>query len=164
MLDPPPRSPSSPACAGASLDAGPGGVTLTAPPGPHSLVVLTGELDVLTAADVRRRLQDACACGDTRDVVVDLSAVTFMDCSNLTPLVEARRRLGPRLRLQGCSPPVRRLLRLTGLLEAFTLTEPEPEVDQRPDPVPAQARPLWAVRPGSSRAPWSPGGRDGLPA
>lgn len=160
MLDPLFRSP-SPACASASPDAGPGGVTLTAPPGSPVLVVLTGELDLLTADDVRRRLQDACTGVDGRELVVDLSAVTFIDCSSLTPLMQARARLGARLRLRGCSAPVRRLLRLTGLLEAFTLEEPEPVA------LPPKVRRPQAARPGHLRARLTvaaPGGREGLPA
>lgn len=91
-----------------------------------AVVVLTGELDMLTAPDVRRVLQDACEHADVvehANVVVDLSAVTFIDCSNLALLLEARNRLGPRLRLRRCSAPVQRLLALTGLLDTFAVVD-----------------------------------------
>jgi anti-anti-sigma factor len=99
---------------------GPGSDVLPTPGGLPAVVVLTGELDMLTAPDVRRVLQDAC---EHADLVVDLSEVTFIDCSNLALLLEARNRLGPRLRLRRCSAPVQRLLALTGLLDTFAVVD-----------------------------------------
>ncbi|MFF8772489.1 STAS domain-containing protein [Kitasatospora sp. NPDC015120] len=75
-----------------------------------------GEIDIATAPRLGRRL--AAALGAHREVVLDLSEVTFMDCSGLRVLVQARNRAdryGGRLVLRGARGPVARLLRLTGL-------------------------------------------------
>ena len=52
-------------------------------------------------------------------VVVDLTQVTFMDCSALGLLMSARARLGSRLWLRGVPPSVAWLLQLTGLQDMF---------------------------------------------
>jgi anti-anti-sigma factor len=48
-------------------------------------VRLTGELDFATQLEVRQ----ACVTGDGSDVIVDLSKVTFMDCSAYGGLIAA---------------------------------------------------------------------------
>lgn len=79
----------------------------------HSIVRVTGELDLVTAPLLWAALKSADA--DPRhEFVVELSAVTFMDCSGLSPLTEAHATLGSRLRLCNPSPAVSRLLRLVG--------------------------------------------------
>jgi anti-anti-sigma factor len=88
--------------------------------GTRTVVVLTGELDLLSVPSLRRRLQEA---PGGSEVIVDLSGVTFMDCSTVTPLLEARQRFGPRLLLRRPSPAALRLLQLTGLLESFALAD-----------------------------------------
>ncbi|GAA2276158.1 MULTISPECIES: STAS domain-containing protein [Kitasatospora] len=84
---------------------------------PTPLVVrVGGEIDVATAPRLRQRL--AAALEAHREVVLDLSEVTFMDCSGLGVLVQARNqadRCGRRLVLHGVGHPVARLLKLTGL-------------------------------------------------
>jgi anti-anti-sigma factor len=92
----------------------------TAGTGTRTVVVLTGELDLLSVPSLRRRLREA---PGGSEVIVDLSGVTFMDCSTVTPLLEARQRFGPRLLLRRPSPAALRLLRLTGLLESFALAD-----------------------------------------
>ncbi|MFI6847742.1 STAS domain-containing protein [Kitasatospora sp. NBC_00085] len=75
-----------------------------------------GEIDIDTAPRLRRELTAALAAN--RDVVVDLAEVTFMDCSGLRALVQARNqadRQGKHLVLRGAGRPVARLLGLTGL-------------------------------------------------
>jgi hypothetical protein len=52
-------------------------------------------------------------------VIVDLSGVTFMDCSGLGPLLEAEARLGGRLSLRRVPPMVTALLHLAGLQARF---------------------------------------------
>ncbi|MER6298952.1 STAS domain-containing protein [Kitasatospora sp. NPDC001539] len=84
-------------------------------PAPH-VVRAYGEIDLDTAPRLRRDLSRALA--EHRDVVLDLSGVTFMDCSGLGVLVDARNqadRQGSRLLLRGVGRPVARLLKLTGL-------------------------------------------------
>ena len=51
-------------------------------------LVLSGEVDLLTAPVLRSRLHQAAS--GAGELVVDLSAVTFMDCAGLEPLLEAR--------------------------------------------------------------------------
>jgi anti-anti-sigma factor len=79
-----------------------------------------GELDIDTAAGLRRTLADAGRDPD-RDVVVDLSGVTFVDCAGLRPLLEARTRLRERLWLRSPPRPVTLLLGHTGLLDTFQI-------------------------------------------
>ncbi|MFF2148343.1 STAS domain-containing protein [Kitasatospora sp. NPDC058190] len=75
-----------------------------------------GEIDLATAPRLRCRL--AAAFEAHGEVVLDLSEVTFMDCSGLGILVQARNQAdhsGKRLVLRGVGHPVARLLKLTGL-------------------------------------------------
>ena len=92
------------------------------------ILLVSGEVDILTAP-MRSRLHHAASDGG-RNVVVDLSAVTFMDCAGLRPLLEARRDLGPRLRLRRLPGALVRLLQLTGVLSAFTLLNASDADDQ----------------------------------
>ena len=92
-------------------------------PGDVALFV-RGEIDLATVPELRRRLGRASTRGP--ELVVDLSAVTFMDCAGLHPLLEARRRqraLGGRLLLIGPSWAVVRVLQMTGFLAAFTIVD-----------------------------------------
>ncbi|MEV7360839.1 STAS domain-containing protein [Kitasatospora sp. NPDC091276] len=75
-----------------------------------------GEIDLDTAPSLRRVL--ATALESHREVVLDLSEVTFMDCAGLGALVRARNqadRCDARLVLRGAGRCVMRLLKLTGL-------------------------------------------------
>jgi Anti-anti-sigma regulatory factor (antagonist of anti-sigma factor) len=56
-------------------------------------------------------------------IVLDMSAVTFMDCAGLRPLIEARLRLGGRLILRGLQPKVARLLDFVDLSSTFRLDD-----------------------------------------
>jgi anti-sigma B factor antagonist len=82
-----------------------------------------GEIDMETAP----RLEDAFAqCGQSSDVLVDLSEVTFIDSSALRVLVFNAKELdraGYRIRLQGLSEHQRKVIRLTGLTEVLGLTD-----------------------------------------
>ncbi|WP_024287442.1 anti-sigma factor antagonist [Cellulomonas sp. KRMCY2] len=82
------------------------------------IVYVVGEVDIASAPSLRRALTRV-AAEPTSQVVVDLSGVTFMDCSGLRPLLEAEARLGSRLRLRAVPPRVAELLRLTGLQTSF---------------------------------------------
>jgi anti-sigma B factor antagonist len=88
-----------------------------------ALVTVCGEVDLLTAPRLGRALEAAATtrlrCGHHR-VVLDVSAVTFMDASGLRVLVSAMRRLtssGGSLTLRCPTPEVRRLLSITGLTD-----------------------------------------------
>ncbi|MGW2255322.1 STAS domain-containing protein [Kitasatospora sp. NPDC001660] len=75
-----------------------------------------GEIDLATAPRLRCRLGAAFEAHG--EVVLDLSEVTFMDCSGLGVLVQARHladQYGGRLVLRGVGRPVAKLLKLTSL-------------------------------------------------
>lgn len=88
------------------------------PPSDWVVVNLAGEIDLAEVAALRSRLA-AAAESSPGGVVVDLADVAFLSCAALGPLLEAQRNLGGRLWLHRISPPVRLLLRLTGLDATF---------------------------------------------
>ncbi|MFF8288839.1 STAS domain-containing protein [Streptomyces sp. NPDC016309] len=101
-------------------------IDVTGTPGGQTLLTVAGELDIVTGEELRARLHGLLLGPAT--VVVDLSAVTFLDCSGLRVLLWARRRsnaVGAELRLHAPSPAVRKILRVTRLEAAFA---PAPEV------------------------------------
>lgn len=86
-------------------------------------VVVTGELDLATVPLLRARLEAALQSRPSA-LPVDLSGCTFLDCSAVDVLLavqDAARRDGVVLVLVRPSRPVRRLLSLLGLDEAFAL-------------------------------------------
>ncbi|MFD7552230.1 STAS domain-containing protein [Streptomyces sp. NPDC059816] len=97
-----------------------GSITITS--GAHcgsSVVTVAGELDVYTAPALRDRLAEAFAAAE-RDLVCDLSAVTYFDSTAIGVLVGAFKKVrtlaGQReLRVVAPCDPVRKVLRLTGL-------------------------------------------------
>ena len=94
-------------------------LTLTVQPGQRGpvIVTLSGELDIMSAPDLRERLLSLLRPGASR-LVIDLSAVRYADASGLTVLVGSQRRavlLGGALRLAAPQPGVVRVLAVTGL-------------------------------------------------
>ncbi|MER6398184.1 STAS domain-containing protein [Kitasatospora sp. NPDC001603] len=80
------------------------------------IVRANGEIDLDTAPALRHAL--ATALESHREVVLDLSEVTFMDCAGLGALVQACNqadRDGRRLIVREAGRCVVRLLKLTGL-------------------------------------------------
>jgi len=99
--------------------------------GDATVIHVKGEIDLATC----ERLRDAIEphLGPAQTVVLDLSAVVFMDSSCLAVLVQARGRLtsdGGSLVLRNPSDAARRLLTLT---QAEDLIEADAEA-HRPDP------------------------------
>jgi anti-anti-sigma factor len=85
---------------------------------------LEGELDLASAPELRKRVDDA-----DGPLVLDFARVTFIDSAVLKELLRARVELaerGVRLVLAGVPAPVRRLLDLTRTSELF---EDAPDVD-----------------------------------
>lgn len=83
-----------------------------------------GEVDIAAVPELRQRLDRASAGGT--ELTVDLSAVTFIDCAGLAPLLEARMKLSARggtLRLLEPSDSVLRLLQVSETLAAFTIVD-----------------------------------------
>jgi anti-anti-sigma factor len=87
------------------------------------IVVVSGELDLTSTGDLRRRLEAALTQGRPR-LVVDLSNVTHMDSSGLAELLSAHQRaagLHGGLALVVSSPAIRRTLEIRGVDGLFTL-------------------------------------------
>jgi anti-sigma B factor antagonist len=116
----------------------------TALPGGHVAVALSGEIDIITAPEVRDALAGATSEAVT-GIVVDLSEVTFLDAAGLGALAGGAyraRHLPGGLRLVAVPPRVLRLLNITGLdrhLAAF----PPPAPAAPPEPVTVGAARTW---------------------
>ncbi|MBV2357384.1 STAS domain-containing protein [Streptomyces sp. J2-1] len=88
---------------------------------PATVVPLHGEIDVLSAGALARRL-DALTDRPGADLVLDLRPVAFIDCTGLGVLCRARARVlarRGRVRLVADSPMFLRMLRATGLRDVF---------------------------------------------
>jgi anti-anti-sigma factor len=79
------------------------------------VIRLASELDMAAVPELVAQLAEAAEVPAPTPLVVDMSGVTFIDCSGLHPLLKAHARLDGRLRLQNASPLVGRLLRLLDL-------------------------------------------------
>jgi anti-anti-sigma factor len=93
--------------------------------GTSAVVAVDGEIDLGTAGQLRDHLTE-CIRDETRDIVLDLSAVTFMDSTGLQVLIATQRRLEPlggRLRLVGLRSGVAKVLKVTGLDQTFPAYE-----------------------------------------
>jgi anti-sigma B factor antagonist len=84
-----------------------------------SLVVLSGELDMATASELTGVLDQVVAHG-SREVVLDLSGLTFIDSSGIAALVEAQHRLseqGRELSVHGARHSALRVFEISGLVD-----------------------------------------------
>lgn len=93
--------------------------------GGTTLLEIRGELDILAVSVLSDRLDEITGAQGV-DLVLDVRAVTFIDCAGLSLLSRARQRTrqrGGRLRLTGADGggSVARLLRMTGLEGSFDL-------------------------------------------
>ncbi len=94
---------------------------------------VAGELDTFAADRLRDHLRRL-GTPPSGAVVVDLSGVTFMSCTALRVLAEARTRLGTRLYVSGRSRTVARLLAMTGLSTLFAdLADDDPALGRARD-------------------------------
>lgn len=87
-------------------------------------VGLGGELDVSTAPQLHEVLLDAVSQQPSGPIILDLSALTFVDSTGLSLLVSTHKRMngvGRALVLRGAQPTVRRLLEVTGLTDVFRM-------------------------------------------
>jgi len=93
-------------------------------PSPNAArVTVTGEIDLSTADMLRAGLLDVMSAPYPDRIEIDLAGLTFMDCGGITNLVVAgdhALRNGCQLRVTNPRPIVRRLLQLTGMLDALT--------------------------------------------
>ena len=91
------------------------------------VVAVQGEIDVLSAPELRAVLGGLIDAGHTA-VVLDLAGCTFLDAAGLGVISDGIGRLHPSagtLTLRSPSSMVRRLLRITGMVESVVITEPE---------------------------------------
>ena len=91
--------------------------------GTLGLVVLSGEVDIYTAPRFRECLIELLDAGVDK-LVIDLSAVTFIDSTALGVLIGGVRRVravGGAMTLVVTSRPVERVLSITGLDRVFDL-------------------------------------------
>ena len=88
-------------------------------------IVARGEIDLASSPEFRVAIHDLLDAG-VRDVVVDLTAVSFIDSSGLGVLVGALKRVNELggdagLVLVGLDGPARRVFEITGLDQVFEL-------------------------------------------
>ena len=102
----------------------PGNAELRVSP-PWGVIRPQGEIDLATASGFRQAVGEALRAGGDPDAptlrhyVVDLRQVTFLDSAGISVLALLARDAparGHSVSLVGASPPVRTLLRITGLL------------------------------------------------
>lgn len=89
----------------------------------HTVLEVAGEVDVYTGPTLRDRISDLLDSG-SRELVVDLARVDFIDSTGLGVLVGAlnrARELGGSLQLVVSQERVLKLLRITGLDQVFTV-------------------------------------------
>lgn len=92
--------------------------------GEAAVVALSGDIDLETSPKVRTALLDC--VGMKRSVVVDMSAVAYIDSSGVASLVEAfqsARKSGTRFVLAQVSDAAMRVLELARLDKVFTILE-----------------------------------------
>jgi anti-sigma B factor antagonist len=93
-------------------------------PGPPPVVELTGELDLATAPTLAESLREL-----EGDVVLDCTALRFIDSSGLSVIADAHRRIrrsGHRLVVRGLSPTTFQTFEITGLHRELDVEPPEP--------------------------------------
>jgi anti-sigma B factor antagonist len=97
--------------------------------GSHVVLVVVGELDLVTAPELTSAALAAIDSG-ARDVIIDAHALSFCDSSGLTAFVRIANRLdngNGRLAIAGPPPIVRRVLEVSGLDEAFVVVDKVPD-------------------------------------
>ncbi len=87
----------------------------------YARVTIRGELDYMAVESHAEALQELTDL--RRNVLIDLTEVTFIDSGGLSALVRiAQHHEGP-VRLEGVAPNIRRILTLTGLEPTFDITD-----------------------------------------
>jgi anti-sigma B factor antagonist len=97
----------------------------TAELGDRRVIAVTGDLDLDTAPLLIDAALDLVEAGE-RDVIVDVHRLAFCDSSGLSAFVRIANQVGGqggRLALAGPLPMVGRVLEISGLVEAFVVTD-----------------------------------------
>ncbi len=100
----------------------------TAKDGAVTIFALGGSLDIATSPTLRAALMEA-ADRNEHEIVVDLSDMEFLDSTGLGALIGAHKRAaehGGSVRLVAHEGQILRLLRITGLLDVFSVY---PDID-----------------------------------
>lgn len=91
--------------------------------GDHAMIQVGGEIDMATSRQLQTVLVDLVDRG-FHQLIVDLEQVSFLDCTGIGMLVDARRRVrehGGSLTLVRPTPSVQRVLALTGMTTVFSI-------------------------------------------
>jgi anti-anti-sigma factor len=95
--------------------------------GRHAVLTVVGDLDLATAPELTRLGLELVEAGAT-SVVVDAQKLAFCDSSGLSALVQIANRLDDsRLAIAAPTPIVRRVLEMSGLVDAFVVTDSLPD-------------------------------------
>ncbi len=97
--------------------------------GDHTILSVSGEIDLYTAPTLQSELMSALSPGQVR-LIVDMSGVDFCDSTGINILLAAHRHArerGGELQLASPGSATRKVLQVTGLESVFTvLEEPVP--------------------------------------
>ncbi len=94
------------------------------PPGESMTVAVTGELDIATAPRFSARLGELLRRGYPRELIIDLSGLSFIDASGLRALTDLRSRVEQQqsvLVLEGVPAQMRRVIQLIGPARRFRI-------------------------------------------
>lgn len=90
----------------------------------HFVLAVTGEVDIATSGELDHALTDLLRRWAPHHLVVDLAGVRFLDSSGVRTLLNGSQRAhlqDCRLVLANVTPPVRRVLEITGVASLFGL-------------------------------------------
>jgi anti-sigma B factor antagonist len=93
--------------------------------GSPPVIAVNGDLDLATAPELVGLGTSLIEAGAT-DVIVDAQGLAFCDSSGLSAFVQIANRLGTdsgRLAIARPNPMVRRVLEMSGLIDAFVVTD-----------------------------------------
>jgi len=88
--------------------------------GDRHVLVLNGELDVASAPVLERILEDLCAEGGAKEIVLDLGGVEFVDSSGLKAILRGKRLCQEHECAYTLTPaqmPVQRVFEITGVAD-----------------------------------------------
>lgn len=97
-------------------------ISATAESKNRSVLIVTGELDLMTAGELAAAGRTALDAVDGGELVIDLARVTFLDSTAIGALVhlaDLARQFGVALVLQAVPARVEKLLEITGIRETF---------------------------------------------
>ena len=92
--------------------------------GDHTVLALAGEIDLYTAPRLQSELTRALSAADAAQIVVDMSAVDFLDSTGLGVLVGGLKRVKSNegeLRLVVAQDRIMKIFDITGLAKVFPI-------------------------------------------